>query len=284
MARFVYDANRLNSTVEQRGKEYSLRLIQRSQTIFTTLLNLLPSNYVSAVQGPNYTQALKAVAVELARLELALEDVSYDFDFNRTRSDFLWSVIGYLVLVNSKIPNLGFSDQEFRNFFLNLIRIYFQGSVPKSMADVVKLFLSGDVTVTEMFLLVRKGASGLDISDQFGFNIDYVATPGGGFPPNVVAADAAIRQLLDLVRPAHTLFKIRYIFGDGYLPPIDPDHPPDPEHPEDPFRRILDAMRWKMGIYYYDDFRSYWIGLKDRDRLGRKVNRRVIGEDHSDDF
>lgn len=277
MARFVYDANRLNSTIEQRGKEYSLRLMQRSQTIFTTLLNLLPSNYVSAVQGPSYTQALKAVAVELARLELSLEDVSYDYDFNRTRSDFLWSVIGYLVLVNSKIPNLGFSDAEFRNFFLNLIRIYFQGSVPESMKDVVELFLSGDIVVTEMFLLVRKGASGLDISDQFGFNIDYVAPPGGGFPPNIFEADSAIRQLLDLVRPAHTLFKIRYIFTDDVFPP-------DPNNPDDPFGRILDAMRWKMAIYQYDDFRSYWTGIKDRDRLGKKVNRRVTSEDHSDDF
>ena len=278
MARFVYDPGRLNSTIEQRGKEYSLRLMQRSQTVFTTLLNLLPSNYVSSVQGPNYTQALKAVAVELARLELGLEDVSFDFDFNRTRSDFLWSVIGYLVLVNSKIPDLGFSDREFRDFFLNLIRIYFQGSVPESMSDVVELFVSGDVTVTEMFLLVRQGASGLDISDQFGFNIDHLAVPGGGFPPDIFAADTAIRQLLDLVRPAHTLYRLRYIFTDEVFPP------PDPNHPEDPFHQILDTMRWRLGIYHYDDFRSYWAGIKDRDRLGRKVNRRVVGEDHSDDF
>lgn len=284
MARFVYDSNRLNSTVEQKGKEYSLRLMQRAQTLFTTLLNLLPSNYVSAVQGPNYTQALKAVAVELAKLELALEDVAFDYDFNRTRSDFLWSVIGYLVLVNSKIPRLGFSDVEFRNFFLNLIRIYFQGSIPESMSDVVKLFLSGNVGVTELFLLVRQGASGLDISDQFGFTVDYIVGPGAGFPLNIFEADSAIRQLLDLVRPAHTLFQIRYIFGDDYIPPVDPDHPVDPEHPDDLFHRILDEMRWRMSIYYYDDFRSYWVGLRDRDRLGKKVNRCVVGEDHSADF
>jgi len=277
MARFVYDAGRLNSTVEQKGKEYSLRLMQRSQTVFSTLLNLLPSNYVSAVQGPSYTQALKAVAVELSRLELALEDVAFDYDFNRTRSDFLWSVIGYLVLVNSKIPDLGFSDVEFRSFFLNMIRIYFQGSIPDSMGDVVELFVSGEVAVTEMFLLVRQGASGLDISDQFGFNVDHVATPGGGFPPNLFDADTAIRQLLDLVRPAHTLYKIRYIFTDDVFPG-------DPNNPDDPFGKILDTMRWRMGIYHYDDVRSYWTGIKDRDRLGKKVNKVVTGEDHSNDF
>lgn len=273
MARFVYDANRLNSTVEQSGKEYKLRLIQRSQTVFTTLLNLLPSNYVSAVQGPSYTNALKAVAVELARLELALEDVSFDFDFTRTRSDFLWSIIGYMVLVNEKIPDLGFSDQEFRSFFLTLMGIYFQGSVPESMKDVVGLFNSGDIAVTEAFLLVRKGTGGVDISDQFAFGIDYVAPPGGGFPANVFAADAAIRQLIGLVQPAHTLFRIRYIFGDKFSPDA-----------SDLFGKIRDEMRWRMSSYHYDDFRSYWAGTKDRDRLGRKVNQYVTGEDHSGDF
>jgi hypothetical protein len=226
---------------------------------------------VAATQGPAYTNALKAVAVELSRLELALEDVSYDVDFSRTRSEYLWSVLGYLVLVNSKLPNIAFSDLEFRNFFLNLIRIYFQGAVPESMKDITQLFNSGDVMVDEMFLLVRKGASGLDISDQFVFNIDYVASAGGAFPPNVFEADSAIRQLLDLVRPAHTLFRLRYIFSDD-------------QFPTDVLGKVLDAMRWRMSIYHYDDFRQYWTGIRDRDRLGRKVNRYVVSESHSKDF
>jgi hypothetical protein len=43
-------------------------------------------------------------------------------------------------------------------------------------------------------------------------------------------------------------------------------------------------MRWRLAIYQYDDFRSNWLGLKDRDRLGKKVNKRVTREDHSADF
>src|SRR5277367_5015828 len=168
MARFQFDPNRENYTIQQQGREYQLRLAQRAQSIFTALLNLLPSNYVSTIQGPNYTTELKAVAVELARIELALEDVSWDYNFGAlqneqsTRSDFLWSIIGYLVLVNNQIPPLEFSDQAFKSFLLSLIGIYFQGSIPKSMADVAELLIQGNVTVTESFLLVRQGASGLD--------------------------------------------------------------------------------------------------------------------------
>ena len=276
MARFKFDNVRLNYTIQQSGKEYNLRLLQRSQTLFSTLLNLLPSSYISAVQGPNYTIALKAVAVELARIELALEDVNFDFNFAapnqaQTRADFLYSIIGYLALVNGKIPPLQWDDASFRKFLVNLIRIYFQGSIPKSMADAVSLFFSGNVQVTEDFLFVRAGAAGYDISDEFTFQIDITALPGGGFPPDVFANDSGTRIILDLVRPAHTLFRIRYLFTDTYIP-------------NDTLQKILDAVRMSLDAYYYDDFRSYWVGIRNRDRLGRKTNALVTAEDHSADF
>jgi hypothetical protein len=269
MARFTVDPNRQNYTTVQSGREYNLRLLQRAQPIFTQLLNLLPSTYVSTVQGPTYTTELKAVAVELARLELALEDVDRDRSFDTTRPEFLYSIAGYFVLLNGRIPGVTFDDAEFRSLVVNLIRIFFKGSIPTSMGDVIKIFLSGVVEVKENFLLVRKGASGLDISDQFGFTGDIVT--GGVFPPNVFEADAAVRQILDIARPAHTLYRLRYIFTDTYLP-------------NESFGKILDAMRWRLSAYYYEDFRRYCGGVRDRDRLGKKQNQAVQDEDHSADF
>jgi hypothetical protein len=271
MPRFQQDPNRLNYTLSQTGREYNLRLLQRAQAIFSALLNLLPSNYISAVQGPSYTQELKAVAVELARLELALEDVDTDRSAPTTRSDFLYSIIGYLLFVNGRLPDVEFNDVEFRQFMLSLISIYFQGSVPKSIQDLANLLITGDARVTENYLLIRAGAFGLDISDQFGFGVDVIIPIGGGFPPNLFAVDSTLRMLVDIIRPAHTLFRIRYIFQDSYIPP-------------GPGGEIIDAMRWRMSNYYYADFRSYWVGIRDRDRLGRKMNQQVSSEDHSEDF
>jgi hypothetical protein len=212
---------------------------------------------------------MKAVAVELARLELALEDIDRDHGFSETRSDFLYSMVGYLVIMNGQIPNLEYNDEQFRQFFINLIRIYFQGAIPAAIQDAVGLFITGTVQVNENYLLVRQGASGLDISDEFGFQVDVACA--GAFPPDLFIIDAALRQIIDIIRPAHTLYRIRYIFEDKYSP-------------NDPLGRILDSMRWRLSTYYYDDFRAYWAGIKDRDRLGRKVNRSVTGEDHSKDF
>jgi hypothetical protein len=269
LARFTLDPNRVNYNVVRRGKEYNLRLLQRSQAVFSALLDLLPSNYVSAIQGPNYTNELKAVAVEIARIELALEDVDTDRDYTKTRSEFLYSMIGYLVFLNNQLPPIEFDDQAFRTFLLNLIRIYFQGSVPKSMADATALFIQEDFTILENFLLVRAGASGLDISDQFGFQINIELT--SGFPPEIFDLQSSLRIILDVIRPAHTLFQIRFIFRDDY-------------RPNDPINRILDTMKWKLSTYYYEDYRSYWDGVQDRDRLGKKTNRQIVGEDHSADF
>jgi hypothetical protein len=271
MARFQVDPKRQNFAIEQKGREFNLRLVQRSQAIFTALLNLLPSNYTSAVQGPAYTNELKCVAIELSRIELALEDVDRDRSFETTRSDFLYSLVGYLMFANSRLPPLQWNDEEFRGFLLNLVAIYFQGSIPKSIRDVTSLLLSGDVRVTENFLLVRGGASGYDISDQFGFGIDVVIPEGGGFPANLFDVDTTLRLLLDIVRPAHTLFRIRFVFSDKYIPPGTGG-------------KIIDAMHWHMSNYQYEDFRRYCNGIRDRDRLGRKTNQSVTNEDHSSDY
>jgi hypothetical protein len=269
MARFSIDPARINFSVERSGKEYNLRVLQRSQTIFGALLGLLPSTYISTVNGPNYTQEMKAVAVELAKIELALEDIDLDKDYEHTRSEFLYSIIGYLVFLNGKLPQLEFNDEEFRTFLLNILGIYFQGSLPESIRDAVGLFLDSGYTVVENFLLTRAGASGYDISDQFGFQIDVLT--GGVFPPDLFQMQQALQLIINIIRPAHTLYTLRYIFEDHY-------------NPNDPTGKILDTYRWAMADYHYEDFRRYCRGILDRDRLGRKTNQTVTAEDHSSDF
>jgi hypothetical protein len=265
MPRLQRDALRVNFNLEPKGKEYNQRLLIRAQAIFGTLLSLLPSNYASEIEGPNYTIEMKAVALELAKLELALEDIADDRGFGTTRSDFLYSTVGYLLFTNGKLPPTVFDDEAFRQFLLALVKIYFQGSLPISVEEIVKLFLTGDVTVTENFLNVRKGAAGYDISDQFGFEVNVT---GEQFPENTFQVDESIRILLDIVRPAHTLFRIRYIFTDSHLP-------------SETVGKLVDASRWSLHAYYYDDLRAYWGGVKNVDRLGTKTNLLIENEDHT---
>ena len=267
--RFVNDPNRLNHTVDQNGVEYNLRLTQRTQSIFKNLFDLLPSNYISTVEGPSYSVEIKSVALELARLELALEDVKFDIDFQTTRTEFLYTLIGYMVFMNGQLPKTDYDDEQFRQFLLNVIGIYFKGSIPTALLEGVKLFFSGSTTLTESFLQARLPASGLDISDEFCFQVG-VADTTNGFPADTFNLEANVRLLLDIIRPAHTLFRIRYIFTDRY----------DPNNGQG----ILDSSRSSLANYYYEDFRVYPRGLLDQDRMGRKTNQLVVGEDHTGDF
>jgi hypothetical protein len=247
MPRLTPSPTRLNHTIQQSGKEYNYRLLQRGQAILNSLLLALPSTYLSTIQGPNYTIELKAVAAELARLELALEDVSDDQTVATVRSDFLYATIGYLIFLNGKLPKKSFSDEEFRKFLINLIRIYYQGSIPKSITELARLLISDDVIVRENFLLVRQNASGLDISDQWGFSIDVPIQ--GPVPEDLFDTESTLRLIADVIRPAHTLFRLRYIFTDTYTP-----------NPDDG-GTILDQMSWRMSVYHYEDVRRYWGGV-----------------------
>jgi hypothetical protein len=137
------------------------------------------------------------------------------------------------------------------------------------MVEGVQLFFSGALTFTENFLQARLPNSGFDISDEFGFQVDVTDTTTG-FPEDTFTLEANVRLILNIIRPAHTLFKIRYVFTDTYNP--------------NGGLGILDSSRSSMFSYNYEDFRVYENGLLDLDRMGRKINQLVIGEDHTGDF
>lgn len=212
------------------------------------------------------------MALEIARLELALEDVSYDASFATTRSEFLYSIVGYFLFLNGKVPKVEYSDVEFQSFLLKLLSIFYRGSIPAALQDLCELVLKKTVTFRENYLLIRQGASGLDISDQFGFQIDLNLSPSEGFPPDIFNLDATLRQLLDILRPAHTLYKLRFVFDEKYAP-----------NPEDG-GVILDAYRWHMAAYWYEDLRRYGGGMAGQDRLGFQESVLILQEDHSSDF
>jgi hypothetical protein len=259
--RFVQPRDRQNFVLGDRGLEYERRLSDRAHGVFASLLQLLPSNYTSTVEGPNYTAELKAIAVEVAHLELSLEDVDRDRDYEKTRSEFLQSMVGYLVCLSRK-PELDFDDAEFRHFILSILGFFFEGAVPKGMVSATELFTDGAVKLTEYFKLA--GTPGIDISDQHTFTLEVDAS--SGFPIDVFRADSSVRALLDILRPAHTIYRFRYVFTDVY--------------DEDDIR-ASDEVRYRLSIYHYDDVRAFFQGVAGKSRLGKKSNQQIFAEDHT---
>lgn len=219
------------------GKAYEHDLLSRSQAILNALINLTASNYKSTVLGPNYTIYMKAMATELARITIILETLGKDISPDEVLSEFLWQSVGYLVFLNQKVPELEFDDESFREFLRRIVDIYFEGATPAAIRKGVEMFSTGKFVVRENFKENTK-----DISTHFGFTIDFELD--NAFPPDMFVADRNIRLLLEIIRPAHTLYSLRHVFKE-----------------EVPSSDWADSSSWFLYDYHYDDARSFCDGL-----------------------
>jgi hypothetical protein len=276
---------RVNQNVFETGEEYNNRLLAESQREFNILISLLSSYFQSRIDGPNYARELKAMAIELARLRLTLSDMQNDTYFTSTRGEYLWQVLTVLLFPKTfgknggGFPTIDQTDVQFRTFLQQLVSIYFKGSIPDSIQRAVELVTGGTVIVRQNYLEARQPASGFDISDEFGFEVDIFLP----FVNNVdiFTADKNIRLLLQIIRPAHTIYVLKYILQDAYL---GQQQPPGPNGTSPQPNKVTDSFTFSMSNYSYEDFRRFVLGVAGLDTAGFKKAEQVINEDHSADW
>ena len=267
---------RVNYNCYEEGEEYRNRLINEANFQFQIFLRLLSSYWQSTIDGPNYTREIKTMCIELARIRLALENIQTDSYYDQTRGEFIYQVLTTILFPKKEAPQPELSDIGFREFLNEIIKIYFQGSIPKSIKEAVELVTNGRVIVTENFVESRKPGSKFDISDQFGFKVDIMMNSPSDF--NVFLADKNIRILLNIIRPSHTLYRISYILEDEYIGQQDPDPTINKPH------KIIDTFNWILKNYGYEDFRRFFGGIKNIDLLGMKQSIIVMNENHNNSF
>lgn len=259
------------------GEQYENRLISEANNIFQVFLTMLSSYWTSTIDGPNYTREIKAMSIELARVRLALDDVRSDIGYSTTRTDFLYQVLSSVMFpADPGVPNPNLSDQDLKQLLLNILSIYFQGSIPDSMQEAAQLFVNAQVVVKENFLEARKPGSGYDISDEFGFEIDVLFGSLKG--TDVLLSNRMMRILLNIVRPAHTLLRIKYILQDTW------NGQGDPDPTKDNTAKVADSFRFALSDYGYEDFRRFVEGVYGVDDMGTKRSHSVVNESHSGSF
>ena len=248
------------SIAGRNGLVYKKRLVAKTSEMEQSLRDLLPSTYRSTITGPNYTLALKAYAVEFAKIRLTIEDIQSDGYFSsdsygNDRADFIYQKIGSLLSVQQNLNLSIFDTQEFKAFCLSLVGLFFGGSTPANITRGVETFLGeeGGVFLREKFKDARNPHSAYDISDQFGFVVDveYTDRVSKVFSDLYVKVDFLLR----LIKPAHTLYVLRFLFTEYFSQVVSDD---TPKH----------DVLWD---HTYDDFRSYWTGVAGRDRLGKNT-------------
>lgn len=274
---------RVSFDAYEEGEQYRARLVEEANRNFKVFLTLLSSYWQSTIDGPNYAREIKAMSLELARIRLALEDIRTDTHYSTTRTEFLYQVLSSMLFPrrlgqmsrgrDEAAPDPALPDAELKEFLIEVLKIYFKGSVPSSMVDAVDLLVKGKVVLTEAFLDARRPGSGFDISDQHAFLIDVILDSPS--TTDTVLADRNIRILLGIIRPSHTLLRVKYVLEDEWMGQSDPD--PAANKPD----KILDALRWSMSGYDYEDFRKFVDGVHGVDDLGFKKSKSVADEPHS---
>lgn len=231
------------------GKGYKQAVQARATAILSSLQGFLASNYRATIPSPEYATFLRSIAIELAKLTVGLEELSADIGFDEVRPEFLYQSVAYFIFRDGNLPELDLSDEGFREFLLTVIDIFFQGSTPESIRDAVTLFTDESFTLTENFVETRNPNSTLDISDQFGFKIDFNLQ--GQFPPDLFALQDNINLLIKLIKPAHTLYRISYRFQDDYEGPAGDDN----------VDTVQDELTFSLHDRRYEDVRRYCKGM-----------------------
>jgi hypothetical protein len=268
---------KVNQNAYESGEEYIGRLNQEAEVNFKALLTMLSSYWQSTVDGPNYAREIKAVAIAMSRIRIALDDVKSDGDYRSTRAEFLYQVLGSM-LFPGEMANPSHNDADFAAFLRNLVKTYFAGSVPASIKAAVELVVDGmQVRVTENYVEARKPGSGLDISDEHTFCVDVMLSSPGSI--DAFLAEKNTRILLDILRPAHTLYKLKFVLRDEYLG----NRTKEGDLVIEP-SKVSDSSRFDLSSYGYEDFRKFVEGIEGLDPLGAKKSVFVENEDHSLDF
>lgn len=268
---------RVNTNAYESGELYLSELQNETEKNFAILLSLLSSYWKSTVDGPNYARSLKAIAIALSQIRLSLNNIYTDSNYTYTRSEYLYQVLTNLMFPK-EAPNLESNDSDFREFLNNLIPLYFAGSVPDSIKSGIALLTGGEIKIYQMYEEAQKPGSGYDISDQFMFGIDVILDSPG--QTNTLLSDRNIRILLQILRPAHTLYKIKFILKEEYTGNQTVPTQGQPYQPN----KILDNPIYNISDYSYEDFRRFNLGVKEIDDLGRKTAKFIEAEDHSADF
>lgn len=249
------------STTGQQGSR-SLRDITNS--ILRTFQQVLPSNYVAEIPGPYYVLQYQALAEQLAKIQLELEDVGTESDIDFARPEFLWQMIGTLVFPDTRkeprgIPEVD-GDLTYREFLRRMILLLLQGATEDVVEEGLELLSEAVITVLSKVDFATDPNTAWGFGEQHEFEINVLCRTiftnpetgelitgelGTGFPEDPFQVFRNNQRVLRALKPAKALYEYRHLFLDafGSLFTAQP---------------MIDLDPW-----YYEDFRKFCCGMKE---------------------
>ena len=255
------------------GQEYLQIKQELVDSIMGTFRRILPSNYVALTNGPFYSLQFQAMSEQLADIQLSGTEVYKDSDWDFTRPDFLWQVLGSLVFPGSSystgIPQID-GDKEYRKFLTSMVLNLLKGSTKKSIVSGLES-LSDDfiVTLVERYLQTppRDPEGEYTIEDQFFMDI-FFETTSGGFPLDPFTFLNNAKLVLAALKPAHVLYGFSFLFRDAF----------------GVIASDTGGLSLDLDSYYYDDMRKWCYGAEKITGSGELLSARNLFSDPNVSF
>jgi hypothetical protein len=197
--------------------------------------------------GPNYMKTFQVFADQLAQIQLTIQEIGEDYDYDFTRPEFLWQFLTSIVFPlgeTNGIPIIE-GDLRYRDFLKKMVSFLLEGAKPGPIKNALTLLTSANIDIIEKVLYSGKDWSFWDIKDQFTFDINVSTEEGDSFPSDVdpFVLQENIRIVLEALKPAHTLYELRFLFKDFIG------------------MNFEDVLMIDTQLYHYEDFRKNCNGV-----------------------
>ena len=259
------------------GKSSQDRITKKREQvdrIMDVFLQLLPSNYVSQVQGPFYTMQFQAAAEQIAEFQITAQEAFADGAYEYLRPEFLFQVLGLLVFPDAEDDGFPVihGDLTYREFLRKMVELLLLGATKQSIKGGLDLLSDATFEVLERSVLGRltPGTAWL-FDDQFTFEVnvtetdDVTGTQRFPFEPFILQEN--VRIVMRALKPAHTLYDYRHLFTETFS------------------QFFSGAMSFDWSNYYYEDFRGFCCGAKSiTGTAGETLTDRSLFRDSTRDF
>jgi len=244
---FPYDIAQNPAPTPEEGQQFETQKQQLTDAIVQTFMRMLPSNYVSQEKGPWYTLQFQAIAEQFAKFQLVAQDIYKDNDWDFTRPEFLYEILGTLVFPDANErggwPSID-GDIPYRDFLQAMVLLLLKGTTAEAMQEGAQLLTDAQVELIERYLHAdQRNPNGLwTIDNQFEVEINVDGEEAFLEDPFVLQDNTVIVE--EALKPAHVIYEYRYLFRDafGHL--------------------FEDESSWEMFQYRYDDLRKSCYGAK----------------------
>jgi hypothetical protein len=267
-----YSATQNPSPTPPSGQQYLIRRAELIDEILVTFRAVLPSNYVASTNGPWYSLQFQAMADQLAEIQLKTTQVFQDSNWDFTRPEFLWQVLGALVFPDADmeegIPEID-GDTLYRSFLLKMVNLLLQGATKMAMVGGIEAL---DPNVTAYIIEKVMGSPPRDpeglwtIDNQF--EVEVFIAAHNQFPTDPFVLERNVQIVLAALKPAHVIYSYSHLFRDAF----------------DTIASDDGGMSWGLDSYYYDDTRKWCLGAKTIVGTGDTLTSRTSFRDPSVSF